>query len=345
VKVLVTGAGGFLGSAVVAAAVAAGHEVLALRRPASKIPEDSGSENLIWLSADLRQPENLSESLKGIEGVIHCAAAASGDLTAQLSDTVVATENLLAELPVHLDRFVHVSSFSVYDFDAPGFRGTLSEKTPLEPRPLRRDIYTQTKVIQERLVRAHAAAHNISLVVGRPGAIYGPDKTWDYGGSLSLLGFDLIFAPLSRMRLIHVENCAEALVAALSIPLEGELIVNLVDLEQPSHWHFHRLARREGVPTGRGVPIPYALVLALGGIARLTSRLFLHNRARLPELLDPPRQRARWRPLRYSRARADATLGVSQRISLQAGMAAIASRASNIHPDTLDESSCNGSVA
>lgn len=321
-KVLITGAGGFLGSAVVAAALAAGHEVLALRRPTSVWREDLSSEKLTWLSADLRQSGNLIEHFKSVECVIHCAAAASGDLSEQLSNTVLATENLLAELPTDLRRFVHVSSFSVYDFDAPRLGGTLSEESPLEPQPLRRDAYTQTKLIQEQMVRKYAAAHKVPLVVARPGAIYGPGKMWDCGRSLSVRNFDLICAPLARMRLIHVDNCADALVASLSVPLKGELIVNLVDSEQPSHWRFHRLSRRHGLTQAIGIPIPYMLLQALGSAARLTSRLFFRDRARLPELLDPPRQRARFRPLRYSRSQLDRALSVRQRISLEEGISA-----------------------
>lgn len=319
-KVLVTGAGGFLGSAVVAAALAAGHQVLALRRPASVRPDDTPSQDLTWLSSDLRQPCRLREALMNVEGVIHCAAAASGDLSLQLGGTVLATENLLAELPPGLRRFVHVSSFSVYDFDAPRFGGSLSEKTPLERLPLRRDAYTQTKMIQEGLVREYAAANDVPLVVARPGAIYGPGKTWGFGRSFSVSGLDFIFAPLSRMRLIHVENCADALVAALGTEIQGELIVNMVDSEQPNHWQFHRISRRAGFPTGIPVPIPYALLVALGGFARLISRLFFDNRARLPELLDPPRQRARWRPLTYSREHLEKTLRVRQRVLLRPGV-------------------------
>lgn len=334
-RVLVTGAGGFLGSAVVEAALAAGHEVLAMRRPASARSEDK--ERLTWVSADLRQTQGLTDMLQGIEAVIHCAAAASGDLSIQLSGTVVATENLLAALPSDLNRFVHVSSFSVYDFDAPSFGGTLSEDSRIEPHPLRRDAYTQTKLIQEQLVRNYASARNVTLVVARPGAIYGPKKTWDYGRSLSIRKADLIFSPLARMRLIHLNNCADALVAALSVQVKDELIVNLVDSEQPSHWSFHRLCRRHGLTQGVGVPIPYALILALGGAARLTSGLFFRNRARLPELFDPPRQRARWRPLRYSRSRLDGILGVRQHISLEEGVAAMVDPKSLKGPACADE--------
>lgn len=142
--------------------------------------------------------------------MVHCAAA-FGDLASQLAGTVLATEHLLAALPARARRIVHVSSLSVYDFDAPRGGGVLDERTPLEPAPLRRDAYTQTKLIQERLVSDYAAAHGIELVVVRPGAIYGPGKDWDAGTGLRAGRFDLIFAPFARMRLIHVDNCADAI--------------------------------------------------------------------------------------------------------------------------------------
>jgi nucleoside-diphosphate-sugar epimerase len=334
--VLITGAGGFLGRATVAAALAAGHEVLALHRPASSHVMNPSAPGLTWVTGDLRQQGEWRAGFAHIEAVIHCAAAASGDLSTQMAGTVLATENLLAALPSDLSRFVHVSSFSVYDFDEPSFMGMLSEDTSMEQRPLRRDAYTQTKLIQEKLVRRWAAERGIALVVARPGAIYGPGKTWDYGRALALGGLDLVFAPLAQMRLIHVDNCAETLVAALTAPVERELIVNLVDAEQPTRWRFRRLARRAGAPTGVGVPVPYAFVVALGLAARLASRLFFRSRARLPELLDPPRQRAQWRPLRYSCAHAQAVLRVAQRVSLEAGVSTMVAAESERQVDVTE---------
>jgi nucleoside-diphosphate-sugar epimerase len=318
-KVLVTGAGGFLGRAVVAAALAAGHEVLAMHRPASLPEADAVPAGVTVVPGDLRQAADWRDALGGLDAVIHCAAAASGDLPTQLAGTVLATENLLAALPPGLARFAHVSSFSVYDFSAPKWPASLDERTPLEARPLRRDAYTQTKLRQERMVREFCAARGIPLSVLRPGAIYGPGKDWDYGKALALGPFDLIFAPFSRMRLIHVRNCAAAIVAALELPEAGETLVNLVDDEQPTHWGYHHGARKAGARVGLGVPVPYLAVRGLGGLARLASRAFFRGRARLPEWLDLPRQQVRWRPMRYGNALAHRLLG-EQHISLEEGL-------------------------
>ena len=315
-RVFVTGAGGFLGQAVVRAAQDTGHEVTALRRPTSSAAAPPGIRLVV---GDLRQPSTWADALDGVDAVIHCAAAA-GDLATQLAGTVLATENLLAALPPSVRRIVHVSSFSVYDFDAAGRTGRLDESTPIEQQPLRRDPYTLTKIIQERLVVDHALRENLDLVVVRPGAIYGPGKDWDLGRAMQVGRFDLIFAPFSPMRLIHVDNCADAIVAALSAAVEAPLVVNLVDSEQPSHWRYHRQARRSGIPVGIAIPVPYVMVGALGAAARLASRLFFANRAKLPEMLDQPRQRVRWRSLRYANDRAREKLNWRQRLSLAQGI-------------------------
>lgn len=326
-KVLVTGAGGFLGRAVVDAATARGHDVLAMHRPAS-LPSPGDDSSVQILAGDLRQAGSWTRKLGDVDAVIHCAAAASGDLATQLAGTVLATENLLAALPSRLASFVHVSSFSVYDFAAGG--RTLDETTPLEPEPLRRDAYTQTKLQQERMVRDWAREHKVPLLVARPGAIYGPGKDWDFGSAMRVGRFDLIFAPLAPMRLIHVSNCAAALVDAIEHDAPGETIVNLVDDEQPSHWRFHREAQQAGGSTGRAIPVPYLAVRAVGGLAILASRVFFAGRARLPEWLDPYRQRVRWRSLRYGNA-SYRRLTQFDPVSLDRGVATI------IAPERRDE--------
>jgi nucleoside-diphosphate-sugar epimerase len=331
-KVLVTGAGGFLGRAVVSEALSAGHTVLAMHRPASAPAAKTLPAGVELVTGDLRQPGSWRDALGGIDAVIHCAAAASGDLPTQLAGTVLATENLLAALPRGLRRFVHISSFSVYDFAAPQWPAALDEDTPLERHPLRRDAYTQTKLQQERMIRAFCEAQGIALAVLRPGAIYGPGKDWDFGKALSFGPFDLIFAPLSRMRLIHVRNCAAAIVAALERPDARESIVNLVDDEQPTHWKYHHRARQAGASVGLAVPVPYLAVRALGGLAWLASKAFFHGRARLPEWLDLPRQQVRWRPMRYRNTKARHLFGESK-VSLEQGMDDMVRAAARIGSD------------
>jgi 2-alkyl-3-oxoalkanoate reductase len=136
------------------------------------------------------------------------------------------------------------------------------------------------------------------------------------------------------MRLVHVENCAEAIISALSAQLAGEAVYNLVDDEQPSHWRYHRMARKAGARIGRALPVPYWLVRLLGVSARLASRVFFAGRARLPEMLDPPRQRVRWRSLRYANVKARGDLAWQETVSLHSGIAGLVNEQNRFEGNT-----------
>ena len=316
-----TGAGGFLGRSVVAAALREGHQVVALVRPES-VARLSFAAGVTVLAGDLEAPGAWCAGLDDVDAVVHCAAV-FGYLPSSTEATVRATGQLLAALPPGLRRLVHVSSLIVYDFDAPPLGGALDEDTPLETTPARRDAYTRTKLLQERDVQDYAARTGAELVIVRPGPIYGPGNTWRGGAAWRVGPIDPIVAPLARMRLIHVENCADAIVAALTTPIAGPLIVNLVDAEQPSHWRFHRLVRRAGVAVGFPLPVPYCAMVALGTLARLMIALIGRKRLRLPDKLDPVTLRLWWRPMHYPNTRARTTLGWTQRMSLAAGIATL----------------------
>src|SRR5579864_122924 len=158
-RLLVTGANGFLGGYVVTEAVRRGHHVRALVRPNTDVTK------LAWYArdrvevarADLRSRQGLVEIVRGIDCVIHLAAAKSGDIYAQYAGTVVATENLLSAMnEVAMHRMVAISSLSVYDYLNLRSFSRLDEDSPLETTAFDRDEYAHTKLIQERLIREHA---------------------------------------------------------------------------------------------------------------------------------------------------------------------------------------------
>src|SRR6185295_5817538 len=73
VKVLVTGATGFLGSTLLPLLREAGHEVRALVRSGASV---AGAEAV---KGDVRDPESLRRALQGVEGLIHLAGLVSRD--------------------------------------------------------------------------------------------------------------------------------------------------------------------------------------------------------------------------------------------------------------------------
>jgi 2-alkyl-3-oxoalkanoate reductase len=322
-KVLITGASGFLGRAVVRAAADAGHDVIALVRPTARIERLGWPENVKVVRGDLRQRGAWIEAML-VDAVIHLAAAASGDLPTQFAGTVVATENLLGQLDwTTLRRFVHISSFSVYDFSSIRSGAVLDEAVPLEPDPMGRDAYTTTKLIQERLVVSACEEHATPLAIIRPGAIFGPGKTWNYGRVFSARGFDFVFAPNAQARLTHVENCADAIVRAVDAPSAAGGIYNIVDDDLPTFSQFHSMCRANGAPVGRSVPVPWWVVASSGWVIDRINRSLFKGRAKLPEMLSYPRQHVQWKPIRYSNARAKHDLGWQPHVRVAAGVEAM----------------------
>jgi nucleoside-diphosphate-sugar epimerase len=317
-RLLITGASGFLGRAIVRAALTAGHRPIAMVRPNVDVGLFGWGDDVEVLRGDLRQAGDWSRALGQVEAVAHAAAATSGDLPQQFAGTVLTTENLLRALDLpNLRRFVHVSSFSVYDFSASNRKAKLSEDGPLETNLEGRDAYTMVKLAQERLVVESCNLASCPLIIVRPGVIFGPGRDWDFGRALRLGFFDVVFSPRAKFRLTYVDNCAEAIVAAVTASAPSGSVVNIVDDELPTHAEYHSLCRKAGAKVGLPIYVPWALVAALGTAVKGFNRLAFSGRAKLPELLALQRQRVRWGPAKYGNRQAHELLGWSPRIGLK----------------------------
>jgi len=305
----VTGAGGFLGSCVVTALLERGHAVRALLRPSSGEPPARWQGRAEIVRADLRAPEPADELFDGVDVLVHLAAATRGSAEAQFTSGVVGTERLLEGMrrAGSTSRLVLASSFSVYDWSAAKDR--LTEDTPVEPMPYERDAYAIAKIWQERVVRRLTEENRWTLTVLRPGFIYGPGRAEVGGAGLRLGPVFLVIAPLSRLPLTHVENCAAAFADAAERGAAGTF--NIIDDERISAW---RCAGRfiGNSRTALRVPVPYALGLAAAHAAKVTSRLlFPPSGGKLPSILIPRHYRARFKPLRFDNLRAKEALGWS----------------------------------
>lgn len=285
-RVLVTGAGGFLGQHVVANVAQRGHNVRAAIRPASPVP--LWPENVQTLFADLRIPNGIKSALAHIDAVIHLAAATSGSEDMQFSSTVVGTENLLnAIAKSSVKRIIHVSSLVVYDWST--VRGVMDEKTPLHSDLYEMGGYTIAKVWQERIVRRAASAHSWQLTVLRPGFIWGPRKAEIAGMGRRRGRIHVLIAPFARLPLCHVVNCADCIGAALERPEAIGETFNVTDGDDIRVWRY---ARDHARGTGCRVlflPVPYRFGYAIARFALFASRSIFGQKGKLPSLLVPRR--------------------------------------------------------
>jgi nucleoside-diphosphate-sugar epimerase len=319
-NVLVTGATGFLGRYVVAEALRRGHRVYALVRPAQ--PEAGpwcDHPRLERVRGDLRHPAGLGAALRGVDAVLHLAAAKSGDLYAQLGGTVVATENLLSAMDcASVGRIVAVSSFSVYDYRRARRSRALDESSALEARPRCRDAYAQTTLWQERLVREYAETRGWSWTILRPGVIYGKDNLWTarLGARLGDR-FWMRIGQSARLPLVYVEHCAEAVVRTAESEAAAAHVLNVVDDNPPTQGRYAALLRRRLALRPRVLVVPRLAVRLLASAATTTNALVFQGRAKIPGLLVTARFDARFRPLAYDNRRIKQVLGWAPRYSLE----------------------------
>lgn len=178
-KVLVTGASGFLGGHVVHSLVEAGHTVRALVRPTSDVRDLAG---IALAQGDLDAQTGLTAATAGMDAVVHCAAKVddAGSYEAFARTNLAGTEALLrAARASGVRRFVFVSSPSVVMDGRDQVR--IDESTPYPSRYLH--PYAKTKALAEQAVHAaHGdAMQTISL---RPRGIWGPG---DWSGPIPRL--------------------------------------------------------------------------------------------------------------------------------------------------------------
>jgi nucleoside-diphosphate-sugar epimerase len=302
-RVLVTGASGFLGARVVDALVRRGHEVRALLRAGSRAELPEGVEPH---RGDLRERGAADAAVRGVDVVVHLAAQVQGSEESRFSGTVVATENLLSSMAVAgVQRLVLASSYSVYDWSR--IHRELDERAAVvtEPALYERDGYTVAKVWQERVARRAADGGELSLTVLRPGYIHGPGNELVDGGGVRLGRMLLVVGPLGTLPLVHVDSCAERFAAAVEAEAAEGATLNVVDPDPVRTWRYVA----DADPTAFRVPVPYSLGLAVVRALHALARGVLGERMRVPSIFVPRRFEARFKPVRTDVAEMQRVLG------------------------------------
>jgi len=221
-RVLITGASGFIGRALVTAFAEHG---LAVRATVRRPPEPSFSAGVeVMQHPNLTQPVNWRPLLKGVVDVVHLAGIAhsSRRTPPELYDRVntVATKRLaIAAAKAGIRRFVFVSSIRAQSGSAADH--ALTESDPAAPV----DVYGRSKLAAEEAVRAAG----VPFTILRPVVLYGPEAK----GNVALLAraaasrLPLPVKDFSNRRsFLGIDNFISALAFVLSTPVTtGETYV------------------------------------------------------------------------------------------------------------------------
>ena len=263
-KALVTGAGGFLGRALVRALIVRGDSVRALvRRPEPEL-ERPGVEVLL---GDATDPGVLAAAVRGVDVVFHLAGLRrSPERDAFWRVNVGVTRLLLdtcvAENP-RLSRFVLTGSRAASAPSATGCR----EEEPARPA----EWYGESKAEAERV--AFLYRDRLPVTVARPPRIMGPgDRENLIFFKLALRGWALGFGGPRPLSWIDVNDCAQGLLLLADRP---EAVGEPFFLASDERTSVQGVMTAAGVALGvktRPIDVPGPLLSVAAAVADLVSR-------------------------------------------------------------------------
>jgi len=323
-KVLVTGAAGFLGQAVVDRLVAHGIvEINCLVRGTSdlrgleEVKRGNPRARLQYITGNLLNKDDIRRALVGVDTVYHLAAGMTGAPASIFSNTVVASKYLLDAMQNQPLRVVLVSSLIVYGTSGLSADQLISENTELDAHPQRRSVYCHAKIWQEQLFRERTQDGLRDLVVVRPGVLYGRGN--GNRGVPSRVGITLgnVVLALGRREvpLSHVKNCAEAIVIAGQDRESSGQAYNVLDDDLPSCSEYLGRYKHE-VKNIKVIRLPFRGAMLL---ARAVNKYHCFTHGQIPAVLNPYDARALWKGHRFDNHKIK-DLGWTQIVSTEEGM-------------------------
>jgi nucleoside-diphosphate-sugar epimerase len=276
-RLLVTGASGFVGQALVPALAARYRLRLALRRPSTDTVAP-GAESVVV--GPIGPDTDWQRALADVDHIVHLAAVVhrvddAGDAAEYFRVNAAATRRLAeAAGAARVRHLVFLSTVKV--------NGEATGDTPFREQdvPQPRDPYAQSKWQAERDLAQIAGAGRPAVTILRPPLVYGPGARANFRALARLcrLGLPLPLGAIhNRRSLIFLGNLVGAIERAIERPPESGCRTYL--LRDGEDLSTTDLVRRLGAALGRSpplVPIParwLRVVLAASGRSAAADRL------------------------------------------------------------------------
>jgi len=297
-RVLLTGASGFLGGHLAEVFVKRGHHVVGIVRPTSRTNflQSLGVELVV---SALENTTRLGNIMQDADVVIHGAAQVHthGFWRDFVQTTIEGTRHVLeAAQQAKVPHFIQISTVGVYGFPVSG-GAPFTEASPYG-RIHRWNYYSRAKIEAEKLVHKAQQLNLITTTVIRPTWVYGPHDTTTLTRIVAALRarrFRWIGNGDNRLSLVYATDVANAVVNAATNPrAHGQTYNVATDDTSPTQREFlTRICQLMELPLPKA-SVPYGVAYTLGfsgecvahltryrvrpPLTRLTALLFGGNR-------------------------------------------------------------------
>ena len=213
-KVLVTGAAGFLGGHLVEMLLERGDEVRAMVRLVEDASHLRKLDGVEVVHGDLTDRESLKYAVQGIQRVYNVAAK-TGPWGLEKEYEAVnvwgVADLITASMDAGVQRVVHTSSITIYGHH---LHGVITEDHPFRAED---NPYSRTKIAGEKLIADFVKERGAPVVIVRPAWIYGPRDSASFARFVALVesgkGF-LIGSGKNIVPIVYVRDVAQGLIKA-----------------------------------------------------------------------------------------------------------------------------------
>jgi dihydroflavonol-4-reductase len=275
-KILLTGADGFLGTNITYELLNRGYEVRALIQPGRPTQLLDGL-NIERISADILNPGEVTEAARGCDALIHAAANTSvwparSEIVRKVN--IIGTSNVVeAALKAGITRMVYIGTANTFGFgtkEDPGYEGK-----PYSASRYKVD-YLDSKYEAHLLIMDAIKNRYLPCVIVNPTFMFGPYDSKPSSGAM-ILGVFQGKVPgytLGGRNFIKVKDAATGVVNALTKGKVGECYI-LGNINLTYKEIFEKIAKVTGARAPK-LPMPTWIVLLFGlmnsAIARMTGK-------------------------------------------------------------------------
>jgi len=302
IKILITGASGFIGQSLSKVLLDNGYEVRGTYNNNWK----ENIDKIDWIKCDLNQiNENISSILSGIDIVIHLAGIAHVFKSSKHNQEYIelinstGTQRLAQKAALNgVKKFIYLSTVKVHgEQTIQNDNGNYQYLTE-QSKCTARDPYSKSKIMAENYLSEICKITSMEYVILRPSIIYGPGVKANFLNLIKLVDKIKIlpFASIHNKRsFLYVGNLCDAIVNCIENPISG----NKVYLISDSEFSLPELVSKIAMALNKKIilmPCPILILKIIGvltgknkSISTITSSLLLNNKKISRELNWTPK--------------------------------------------------------